>query len=91
MEENVKKRATKSVAKISKYHNVFNSREGSEVLYDMMATHGMITNMFPANGDVNQLIYNEGARSVVLRILTLLKQDPKKILERIEQYENEND
>ena len=89
MDKTTKKVAQRNVTRIQAYQNVFNSREGNQVLYDLMSTHGMLSPQFPKDCNVNELVYREGARSVVLRILTLLKADPNQLLERIKEYESE--
>ncbi len=89
MDKTTKKVAQRNITRIQAYQNVFNSREGAQVLYDLMSTHGMLSPQFPKDGNANELVYREGARSVVLRILTLLKADPNQLLERIKEYESE--
>ena len=47
-----------------------------------MSAHGMMSSTF--KGDVNDMLIKEGERNVVLRILTLLKTNPKELRESIE-------
>lgn len=77
--------ARKSLKKIEAYMALFSSANGTLVLEDLMATHHMLGCTY--SGDVNQMLIREGERNVVLRILSILKQDPKQLLERIEQHE----
>ena len=81
MDSRTKKVAMKGVKKLSQYQKVFSGPDGQAVLADMMKAHGM---MSPHPNDPHQMALKEGERLVVLRILTLLKQDPKAVLERIE-------
>lgn len=83
-----KRAVRKSVQKLNMYQRVFSGPEGQAVLYDMMKTHGMLS---PHPADPHQMALKEGERLVVLRILTILKTDPKQVLERIEQHEAELD
>jgi hypothetical protein len=66
------------------YQKVFSGPDGRAVLYDMMATHGMLT---PHHVDTNKMLLKEGERLVVLRILSILKVDVKQLLERIEEHD----
>jgi hypothetical protein len=52
-----------------------------------MQSHGMMSPSF--RGDVNQAIFKEGERNVVLRILAILKVDETQLRERMEQYARE--
>lgn len=80
-------RAKKSVSKISAYKDVFGSPLGQVVLEDLMSTHYIQNTTF--DGDSTKLIFREGERNVVLRILGLLKMDVKAIKERIKLHEEE--
>lgn len=80
-------RAKKSVSKIAAYKEVFSSPLGQVVLEDMMSTHYIQNTTF--DGDSAKLIFREGERNVVLRILGLLKMDVKAIKERIKLHEEE--
>ena len=82
-----KKVAQRSIAKVHAYRKTFSGPDGQRVLLDLMAAHGMLHSTFPSDGDVNKMLIKEGERNVVLRILALLKEDPKKLEERIAEYE----
>lgn len=74
-------RAVKSAARIRAYQKVFGSTLGQKVLHDMMRAHGMLQS-HPA--DPQQMALKEGERLVILRILQLMKTNPRQLLERIE-------
>jgi len=61
------------------YKKVFTSVEGEHVLYDMMKNCFMITPTF--SKDPNETFFREGHRNVILRILSILKTDEKKLRE----------
>lgn len=69
------KREKKRVALFSMYSAVFNSEEGKKVLDDLMRTFGVVEGTF--DPDPYQHAYNEGARSVVVRILKTINTDPE--------------
>lgn len=79
--EQINRRAVKAANRVHAYQKVFTSPEGERVLHDMMKAHGMLQS-HPANPQ--EMALKEGERLVILRILALLKTDPKKLLERIE-------
>jgi hypothetical protein len=81
------KKTQHKTAVIKAYKNLFNSPEGMLVLGDLMQSHGMMSPSF--RGDVNQAIFKEGERNVVLRILAILKVDETQLRERMEQYARE--
>jgi hypothetical protein len=59
------------------YQDVFGSENGKRVLFDLMkSTHFFDTTMDP---NPHELAYNEGARSVVLRILKTINTDPSQL------------
>ena len=82
-----KKAASRSISLLNAYHSVFNTPQGTQVLYDLMLKCNMLNSTF--SGDVHQMMIREGERNCVLRILTALKTDPKQILDRIEEHERE--
>lgn len=87
MDKRTKKLAQQGAAKVGLYHKVFSGPDGMAVLYDLMMAHGILNSTF--RGDVNEMLIKEGERNVVLRILIMLKADPKLIMERIEAHEDE--
>lgn len=86
MDEQSKKVAKKAVTKVQAYQSVFSGKEGQEVLEDLIKTHYVLGTTF--DGDATKIIFREGERNVVLRILSLLKMDAKVIQERIRLHEN---
>lgn len=71
----------KKLDQVANYQFVFNSEEGKKVLYDMMKTHYVIGSTF--SKDPYEMALKEGERNTVLRILSILKIDPQKLLEDI--------
>jgi hypothetical protein len=77
-----KRKAVEYAKVLSAYRAVFKSPDGELVLKDLMDAHGILTNTF--EGDVNKMLFREGGRNAVLRILHILKLDIKAIYERID-------
>jgi len=75
-------RAKKQVGVISAYQKVFNSTEGKLVLDDLMKTHHIMTSTFSGKNS-DEVLFREGERNTVLRIMTLLKMDGTLLNERI--------
>lgn len=71
----------KKLDQVANYQFVFNSEEGKKVLYDMMKTHYVIGSTF--SKDPYEMALKEGERNTVLRVLSILKIDPQKLLEDI--------
>lgn len=88
-EKNTRKRtAEKQVSKVIAYKNTFGSQMGKLVLNDLMRTHHMLgTTMGKVKDDV---IFKEGERNVILRILKILQTDPETLRQRIKEIENEH-
>ena len=57
--------------RIIDYQFIFNTDQGERVLRDLMHTHHVTAPTF-VRGDVNEMIFREGERNVVLRILGIL-------------------
>jgi hypothetical protein len=55
------------------YKVVFSSEAGQRVLYDLMNFSSMLSTTY--QGNVNDMVYSEGSRSVVLHILNKLNTD----------------
>lgn len=87
MDPTTKKRAERTVALTRAYRNVFKTKEGEMVLHDLMKVHHVMSTSF--TGDATQVIFREGERNVLLRIMGILKTDPQMIQERIRLYEAE--
>lgn len=75
----------KQVDKVIDYKTVFESEAGKEVLYDLMKVGSFLQSSF--DSDPITMAFNEGQRNMVLRILTLLKQDPMKMRNFINERE----
>lgn len=78
------KQAQKSLEKIQNYKDVFESVQGRWVLNDLMAAHGMMS-AHPI--DPQKMAAKEGERTVILRILTLLKTDMNQLRQRMEEHD----
>jgi hypothetical protein len=72
----------KKLDKVASYQATFNSPDGKKVLYDLIKNHNILNSTF--SKDPNEMILKEGERNVVLRIMSILKIDPAKLLEEIE-------
>lgn len=77
--------ARKGYAKVVDYQAVFNTPQGRAVLHDLMASHNVLQPSYTK--DPYETAKNEGERTVVLRILTLMRTNPRTLLERIEEHE----
>lgn len=77
------KREKKISDTIVRYHKVFGTEDGELVLHDMMKSCHMMEPSFDPNP--YETAFNEGARSVVLRILRTIKTDPDALLRMVEQ------
>lgn len=71
---------------IESYQKVFRGPHGEEVLYDLMNTHWILRSTAIGAKDQYEQAFREGERNAVLRILTILKADPKQLRERIEAH-----
>ncbi len=82
-----KELAKKKHTLIVDYQKFFTTPSGKKVLQDLIWMHYM-----PDTFDKDDRVaaYNEGARSVLLRILHLCKTDTKKLIDFIEEVENEH-
>lgn len=65
---------SKKVRLVKAYRELFASDEGLEVLHDLCKACNVYTSTF--DGNANEMMYKEGARSVVLRILRTVEIDP---------------
>ena len=65
------------------YINTFSTENGKKVLEDLEAR--CFVNNTTFNGDVNQMIYSEGTRSIILHIKSMINMDIKKIKKRQEE------
>ena len=82
--------AKKQVSQIQDYKDTFTSDSGERVLLDLMERCDMLNstrNLDDPNTD--NMIFREGQRNVVLRILTLVEKDMKQLRILIKQREEQ--
>lgn len=79
--------AQRQVRLVEKYAHVFGSVDGMEVLHDLMENHWVLKSTAINAKSSRDVVMREGERNVILRILTLLKVDPRQLRERIEAHE----
>jgi hypothetical protein len=65
---------TKRVRLIKAYRELFHSDAGKEVLHDLCKSCNVYASTMDTN--VHEMAFKEGARSVILRILKTIEQDP---------------
>jgi len=80
---------SKEIDLIHDYKAVFKSERGKTVIYDLMKKCNMLSTSF--NGDINKTIYNEGRRSVMLYILSVIDSDPEALKKHMEDSLHEDD
>lgn len=80
------KLAKRYIAKVSDYNKTFTSPTGKLVMDDMFKAHGMLNSTFNANS--LESAYQEGQRSVILRILKITGTKPAKLKQMITRMEN---
>jgi len=68
-------------AKLQDYKRVFSTEQGKRVLHDMMLTNYVLNPTWSPGASDKDIYMREGARSVVLKILTILEIDPNKLRE----------
>lgn len=61
------------------YIKTFSTQEGKTVLADLLNDCGMLRSSYYK--DANDTFYNEGMRSVAIRILSIINTDPNSIVE----------
>ena len=74
------------------YKRVFGSPDGKLVLNDLMRSCHVMNSTF--DRDANEMLFNEGARSVVLRILKTIETDMdnvKEMITKLEEHEKEQE
>lgn len=72
---------------IRAYREVFSSDEGKEVLHDLCRSCNVYSSTMDTNA--NEVIYKEGARSVILRILKTIEIDPFELDRQIKKGQSE--
>lgn len=74
---------------IIRYKRLFATEDGKEILHDLMkACHVMNSTL---DSDPIQMAHNEGARSIVLRILQTINTDPKQMEELLKLGQSEGE
>jgi hypothetical protein len=73
------------------YKTTFKSSDGEMVLHDMMKNHFMLSPTAPSQMNMHEMAYNEGQRSVILRILNVLDVDLEKLREFIKKQKDQGD
>lgn len=76
------------IARVHDFQATFETEHGKRVLKQLMKNTGFLHTNF-VNNDPYGTAYNEGARSIVLHILNMLKIDVNKLEKQLseEQYE----
>lgn len=82
-------RARKAQKLVAKYHRVFTSTEGKEVLADLARSNFIHRTTF-VPGDAYFSAYNEGQRAAILDIFRLLKLDPSQFLNQMNEQKEDN-
>lgn len=76
-EEKINKRAATAASRLNAYRRLFSTEDGQLVLKDLMSSCGVLT---PVIGkDTHDTYFNEGARSVILRILNTINMTEKDV------------
>lgn len=83
-----RKHANKQAKIIVDYQRVFGGEVGKRVLNDLFKRFGFTHTTAIAN-DPHGTYFNEGQRAVILFILERMKMDTTKLLERIQNLNNE--
>ena len=83
----VSKEQKKRLTLLQAYKRLFSSDEGQMVLKDLVSTHGMLSTSFKS--DVNDMIFREGERNVILRILDKISYKEEQLMKLIKQIEGE--
>jgi hypothetical protein len=75
----------KRINKSHQYKETFSTESGKKVLLDLMRTHYIASLSY--SKEPMDMAFNEGQRSVVLRILKFVKEDVSKIEKYMEDIE----
>ena len=81
----IERTAKKTYARVLDYKRTFTSKSGKNVLHDLMDAHQMLRPSF--DPDPYRTAFREGERSVLLRILTIMKTEPAQLLAHIEEIQ----
>jgi hypothetical protein len=79
--------AQRQLRLVESYAHAFRGVHGQEVLFDLMTNHWVLKSTAIGATSKDDILIREGERNVILRIMTLLKIDPRQLLERIEAHE----
>ena len=71
------------------YYEIFNSPAGQEILVDLSRAYHVLDTTF-VKGDSHHSAFNEGARSVVISLISLAGTSPQEILLRHKKLEEEH-
>lgn len=80
----------KQAASIADYAELFKSDIGQKVLYDLLRCHGVL-GACHVPGDPYSTAFNDGARSVVLRIMKRSKMDINAFLKAVDEMNKSNE
>lgn len=83
----MKEKLEKSKKLISQYKSVFSGPNGRAVLYDLMKGNFLVSSSPHVPGSDSTTFKNIGKQELVLSILHLLKMDPEKYLQHVEEQE----
>jgi hypothetical protein len=83
----MKKVFKKKVDLVSKYQQVFNTKEGKDILFDLMEKHHVFSPSY--TGDKYDAIFREGERNVINYIITQLSYDRRQLLSEYQKYSKE--
>lgn len=83
------KKSVKQVDKIIDYQLVFGTEAGKLVLHDLMLNNHLLSPTM--DKCPYETAFNEGKRNAILRIMTILKQDPSELMKFLEEREEEGD
>lgn len=84
------KQAEKQSASIADYKELFGTQIGQKVLFDLMKQHGVLSQCY-VPGDSHSSAFNDGARTVILRIMKRSKIDVKKMMRILEEINKEQE
>lgn len=80
-------RESKVSKMLAQYRSVFGTPAGKAVLMDMMKSNHVLDSTF-VPGDPCLTALREGERNAVLKVLTILKINPEKVLEMVNTMED---
>jgi len=87
----MKSAESKQSAITQAYKTAFNTLDGKLALHDMMKVHYLLSPTYTKKIDPYEMAFNEGQRSVVLRILSILDIDMEALREFIKQQKEQGD